>query len=94
MGGTGPPATGQKLGAPLARRPVPKPKPSTTDREARQVDNPMQQQFATLATHHVLDGMSDQPAQFRQDPMTALLNQCHRARRGHDNGIDYMTVPF
>ncbi|MBZ4561455.1 hypothetical protein GBO17_21810 [Mycobacterium avium subsp. hominissuis] len=52
------------------------------------------QRLVALATHHALDGMSDHPGQLRQDPMTALLNQCHRARAGQDAGMDYMHCPF
>jgi len=48
-----------------------------------------------MATQHVLAGMSDNPVQFRQDPMMALLNQAYRARSGQDDGqIPYLSVPF
>jgi hypothetical protein len=60
------------------------------------LDNDARQQhwFATMHTQHVLAGMSDRPGQFRQEPMTALINQARRARSGRDAGIDYMGVPF
>jgi hypothetical protein len=49
----------------------------------------------TMATQHALASLSDDPGQFRrQDPMLALLNQCHRARSGQDEGMNYMTVKF
>jgi hypothetical protein len=42
-----------------------------------------------------LYGLSDNPDQFRRDPMLALMNQAQRARKGHaDGGINYLTVPF
>jgi hypothetical protein len=51
--------------------------------------------FETMATQHVLAGMSDNPVQFRQDPMMALLNQAYRARSGQDDvQIPYLSVPF
>ncbi|ORV61488.1 hypothetical protein AWC03_09830 [Mycobacterium europaeum] len=58
-------------------------------------DAMQQHRFATMATHHAFMGMSDQPGQHRQqDPMIQLINQCHRARTGHDGGMNYMHVPF
>lgn len=57
--------------------------------------NEMQQhRYATTATHHALDGMSEQPDQFRRDPMLALLDAAHQARSGQDGGFNAMTVPF
>lgn len=55
-----------------------------------------QQRYSeAIATQRTLQGMSDDPGQYRrQDPMMALINQCHRARSGHDGGMEYLTVPF
>ncbi|BCP00697.1 hypothetical protein MINTM018_34660 [Mycobacterium intracellulare] len=55
-----------------------------------------QQRYSeTMASQRTLQGMSDEPGQYRrQDPMMQLINQCHRARSGQDGGMEYLTVPF
>jgi hypothetical protein len=59
------------------------------------VDDPAaQHQMAAIAAQMTLCGMSDNPGQFRDDPMSALLRQAQRAREGDDDGISYLTVPF
>jgi hypothetical protein len=50
--------------------------------------------LAAMATQHTLAAMSDQPGQFRQDPLLALINQARRARSRQDDGMNYLTVPF
>jgi len=53
-----------------------------------------QHRLDTLFTQRTLMALSDNPRQFREDPMAALLRQCGRARDGHDDGMNYMSVPF
>jgi hypothetical protein len=54
-----------------------------------------QHHLNTMANHHMLAGLSDNPRQFRgEDPMSALFRQCWREKCGHRDGMNYMTVPF
>ena len=53
-----------------------------------------QQQMGALAAQHTLISMSDNPGQFREPPMSALLRQAWRARERHDDGMSYLDVPF
>lgn len=52
----------------------------------------------TMATHHALVGMSDNPRQFSGGSPTArLMDQAHRAwceQRFGSGGMDYLRVPF
>jgi hypothetical protein len=52
-----------------------------------------QQQAAALAAQMTLCGMSDNPGQFRENPMSAIFRQAWRERFGHSDGMD-MTCPF
>ena len=58
-------------------------------------DEVVQQREAdSMRTQETLMGMSDQPQQFRQNQFQALLDKCHRAQRGDDEGLSYLTMPF
>jgi len=47
-----------------------------------------------MAAQQTMMGMSDQPGQFRPEPMLALMNQAWRARSGQDDGMNYQAIPF
>lgn len=53
-----------------------------------------QQNFATLAAQMMMCGLSDDPMQFREPPLTGIFRQAWNERFGHDDGVSYMTVPF
>ena len=53
-----------------------------------------QQQMGAIAAQRMMCGLSDNPGQFRRDPMLALMNQAQRARKGHADGLSYFEIPF
>jgi hypothetical protein len=53
-----------------------------------------QQHSATLAAQMMLCGLSDDPMQFRDPPLTGIFRQAWNERFGHGGGIDYLHVPF
>jgi hypothetical protein len=57
-------------------------------------DAAAQRQTAAIAAQHTLSGMSDNPRQFREPPLSALFRQAWNERHGHLDGMSYMTVPF
>jgi hypothetical protein len=57
-------------------------------------DAAAQRQMGAIAAQDALIDISDNPGQFRQGPMMALINQAYRARSGQDDGMSYLTVPF
>ena len=60
------------------------------------IDDPAaQHQMGAIAAQMTLCWMSDNPGQFREPPLSALLRQAWNERYGHSGGgINYMTVPF
>jgi hypothetical protein len=58
-------------------------------------DAMQEQRFTTMATHHLLDGMSGQASAVPTRLNDGVLEQCSRARDGQDGaGPNYMTMPF
>ncbi len=46
----------------------------------------------TIVAQQTIISLSDDPRQFHQDPMVALLNQAHRAKTGQGD-VGMLTVP-
>jgi hypothetical protein len=53
-----------------------------------------QQQMGAIAAQAALCGLSDNPGQFREDPMSRLFRQAWRERYGYSDGMPYLDVPF
>jgi hypothetical protein len=60
------------------------------------VDNDAAQQhrFETMAAQRTLMGMSDNPRQFHEPPMSRLFRQAWNECFGHGDGVDYLHCPF
>jgi hypothetical protein len=53
--------------------------------------------MSVLATHDMLAGLSDDPAQFREPPLLGIFRHAQRElerSRGWDGGMDYLHIPF
>lgn len=51
--------------------------------------------YAILATHRMLLGMSDNSQQFRREPpLVGPFRQAYQAWSGHGEQRDFMTCPF
>jgi hypothetical protein len=48
----------------------------------------------TMATQQMLSGMSDNPRQFHEPPLSTIFRHAWRERFGHRDQVDYMQVPF
>lgn len=53
-----------------------------------------QQQMGAIAAQVTLCGLSDEPDQFREAPLSALWRQAWNERYGHTKGLPYLDIPF
>jgi hypothetical protein len=53
-----------------------------------------QQQMGAIAAQVTLCGLSDNPDQFREAPMSRLFRQAWNERFGHSDGMEYLHIPF
>jgi hypothetical protein len=49
---------------------------------------------SALAAQMMMCGLSDDPGQFREAPLSALWRQAWNERYGHSDGLDYLHCPF
>ena len=52
-----------------------------------------QQEMGAIAAQVTLCGLSDNPGQFREAPMSRLFRQAWNERYGHSDGLDYRGTP-
>jgi hypothetical protein len=56
-----------------------------------------QKHWDAMATQQMMCGLSDDPDQFRERPLSGILRHAQREwerSRGGDGGMDYLSVPF
>ena len=55
----------------------------------------MDKDLAGIAAQQMMCGLSDNPMQYREPPLSAISQQCWDAKYGQgDSGPDYLQIPF